>query len=163
MRVLPPLIATPCLVSLSIASWAPAVIAQMAPGIDVRTWQPSIDPNASMVLEPTTTPGAWQWNTGAWVHYDQDPVALTGLTGSGALPSSRRLIAHSIGTDIVGAVGLGDRTSVGLDIPMLLWQDGASSVPESLVHGGHAPATRLGDVTVLGKVAIVSDDRDGVE
>ena len=51
---------------VSLASLAPRVAsAQTYPSIDARTWRPSTDPGGGVVLEPTTTPAAWNWNVGA--------------------------------------------------------------------------------------------------
>ncbi len=131
--------------------------AQTVPSIDARTWQPSPDPSASLVLEPATTPGAWQWNVGAWAHYAQDPVVLRNSTGVESRP-----VAHLVAADLVAEIGLGDRAAVGLDVPAFLWQDGTSSLPVGVVTGGTVPASGIGDVSALGKVTLVSNDRQSV-
>ena len=54
--------------------------AQTEPSVDARTWRPSMAPEAGLVLEPTQSPGPWQWNTGAWVSYSHMPVVLRDAT-----------------------------------------------------------------------------------
>jgi OOP family OmpA-OmpF porin len=130
--------------------------AQTAPSIDVRTWMPSPDPKASLVLEPTTTPGPWQWNVGAWAHYAQDPVVLRDAANGAIRP-----VAHLVATDLVAGIGLGARASVGIDVPAFLWQDGASSLAPAVVRGGKVTASGVGDVSAIGKVTVVSNDRHG--
>jgi OOP family OmpA-OmpF porin len=150
------------LASLSVASglWgAPggSAHAQTAPSLDMRTWRPSADPRANLILEPVTTPGSWQWNVGAWAHYAQDPVVLHNPTGIETRP-----VSHLIAADLVACIGVGDRASVGLDVPVFLWQEGAGSLSPSIVRGGKVPTTGVGDVSALGKVTLVSNDRQGV-
>jgi hypothetical protein len=124
----------------------------------MRTWRPSSDPNAGLVLEPVTTPGAWQWSVGVWTRYEQSPVVLR----SGAGGAQQTPVEHSLGADLVADMGLGDRAAVGIDVPFVLWQDGAASLPPSVVSGGKATATSLGDVVLDAKAAIISNDRQGV-
>ncbi len=112
-----------------------------------------------MVLEPATTPGAWQWNVAVWIHYAQTPVALRDTATGGV---TFRPLEHALGADLVAGVGLGDRGAVGVDVPVLLWQDGASSLPEEVVTDGAVPTTALGDLALHGKATVVSDDRQGV-
>ncbi|HEX4629258.1 MAG TPA: hypothetical protein VH137_10765, partial [Gemmatimonadales bacterium] len=131
--------------------------AQTAPSLDLRTWRPSPDPRANLILEPVTTPGSWQWSVGAWAQYAEDPVILRAPTGVEVRP-----VAHLLAADFVACVGLGDRASVGLDVPAFLWQEGAGGLSSGIVGGGKAPTTGLGDVSAVGKVTLVSDDRQGV-
>ena len=131
---------------LAVAS-APAR-AQSAPSIDARTWRPSTDADASLVLEPTTTPGPWRWNVGAWAQYAQDPILFRAASGATLRP-----VEHSVGLDVTAGLGLGDRVTVGVDVPLFLWQNGDSAA---------LPATGLGDVAVLGKVTALSNDHQGV-
>ena len=50
------LVAGACAVAL-LSSTAGGALAQGRPSIDARTWRPSTDPNASLVIEPAITPG----------------------------------------------------------------------------------------------------------
>jgi hypothetical protein len=135
-----------------------AALGQTAPSVDTSTWRPSVDPEAGLALEPVETPGPWRANVGLWLQFAQSPVAVRDPAGSGTLNPVR----HAFGMDLVAALGLGERAEVGVDVPAVLWQDGDSNLPGSVVAGGAAPATRLGDVALRGKVTIVSNDRQGV-
>jgi OOP family OmpA-OmpF porin len=125
----------------------------------MRTWRPSSDPDAGLVLEPVKTPGPWHFNAGAWAHYEQSPIVLRDAT-TGAVVL--RPVEHSLGVDLVAGTGLGDRASVGVDLPLLLWQDGNSALPSSVVSRGEVTATGLGDVAIYAKATIASNDRQGV-
>ncbi len=111
-----------------------------------------------MVLEPATTPGSWQPNVGAWLQYAHAPVRLK-LPGTG---DELRAVGHMLAADVVAGLGLGDRAALGLDLPVLLWQDGTTPAPEGFVTGGAVPATGVGDLALHGKATVVSNDRQGV-
>jgi OOP family OmpA-OmpF porin len=148
-----PLATLPALAALALPV---AAVAQTAPSVDARTWAPSMAPEAGLVLEPTSSPGSWQWNVAAWLSYAQGPVALRG-------PSSTiEPLRNQLGVDLVAGVGLGDRAAIGVDVPVLLYQDGASGLAPGIVSGGRVPASGFGDLVVLGKGTIVRNDPRGV-
>ncbi|HEY8042128.1 MAG TPA: thrombospondin type 3 repeat-containing protein [Polyangiaceae bacterium] len=146
------------LVPALLGSAPAAALAQTLPSIDARTWTPSVAPQAGLILEPTQSPGPWQWNTGAWVSYAQSPVALR--DSSGNLVS--RPLDHALGADLVASVGLGERAALGIDLPVLLFQDGTKGLSDKILTGGAVPTGGVGDVSLLGKATIVSNDRQGV-
>jgi hypothetical protein len=73
-----------------------------------------------------------------------------------------RPVEHAIDADLVAGIGLGPRASVGLDLPVVAWQDGSAGLPGAIVTGGTVPATRLGDLALTGKATVVSNDRRGL-
>jgi hypothetical protein len=131
--------------------------AQPLPSIDMRTWRPSPDADASLVLEPAVTAGPWHWNAGAWLQYAEDPVLYRNRGGQ-----ELRAVAHFVGIDFTGGLGLGDRVSVGFDLPVVIWQNGDSPLPPQLFNEGTLPPTALGDTSIVGKLTIASNDRQGV-
>jgi hypothetical protein len=133
-----------------------AVSAQILPSVDVRTWRPSTDPSASLVLEPMATPGPWNWSVGAWLDYTNRPVTITENGG----PTALHPIENLLGSDVTASLGLGKRASVGIDLPMFLYQNGSGGLPAAAVTSRHVPTTGLGDLAVTGKGAIV-DNADG--
>jgi OOP family OmpA-OmpF porin len=145
--------------AMAVLTSAGGATAQVLPSIDARTWRPSADPRASLASEPVVTPGPWNWNVGVWTHYSQDPLVLRDpATGSVA----SRPVEHLAGADLVAGIGIGSRVAVGADVPAFVWQDGTSPLPAGVVGPGSLPASGLGDVSLLGKVAILSNDRDGL-
>jgi hypothetical protein len=130
--------------------------AQTLPSIDARTWRPSTDSQSSLVLEPPSSPGPWQWNVGAWLSYAQSPVVLRDpSTGRVAL----RPVLHALGCDLVAGLGLGERAAVGIDVPVFVWQDGASGMPATIASSSSIPPSGLGDVVLHAKATIVDDNR----
>ena len=142
-----------------LASVPVVAAAQIAPSIDARTWSPSMDPGAGLVLEPTQSPGPWQWNVGAWMSYAQSPVLLRFASSNDV---AYRPLDHALGVDLVAGIGLGDRAAIGVDVPVLLFQDGTSGLPGSIVSGGRVPAGGIGDVAILGKGTLLRNDPHGV-
>jgi hypothetical protein len=149
-----------CAIASLLLGLAPRMaLAQTRPSIDVRTWRPSSDPRAGLVLEPVSTSGPWQWNIGAWVHYAQSPVVLRDPTTSAV---NSRPLDHVLGSDLVAGMGLGAGVAIGVSVPIFLWQDGTSSLPPTVVGPGAVPTTGLGDMGLHGKVTVLSNDRQGI-
>ncbi len=136
-----------------------AGFAQERPSLDLRTWRPPIDPLAGLVSEPVTSPGSWRWNVALWGHYAQSPVVLRDAA-TGVIAS--RPLEQALAADVVASIGIGDRTTIGFDVPVLVWQDGSSSLPASVVTRGQVIASGLGDAAISAKATIVSNDRQGV-
>ena len=134
------------------AAWA-----QTLPSLDVRTWRPSTDPAASLVLEPAATPGPWNYDVGAWLSYANRPVTISQSGGSNLLRPINNLIA----ADLTASLGLGTWAAVGLDLPVFLYQEGSSGLPANAVTSGRAPASGLGDLAVTGKAAILTNEDGG--
>ena len=145
----------PILALVGVAAVARAS-AQTLPSLDVRTWRPSTDPGASLVLEPTATPGPWNWNVGAWFSYANQPVILK----EGSVTAFRPL-QNQVGADLTSSLGLSSRAAIGLDFPAFLFQDGSSGIPRAAVTTGHVPSIGIGDLAITGKAAIVPDEEGG--
>ncbi|HEY4014640.1 MAG TPA: thrombospondin type 3 repeat-containing protein [Polyangiaceae bacterium] len=126
----------------------------VVPPAAARTWRPPTDPAGDLATEPVVTPGSWRWNLGLWGSYAQDPVVLRDAS-TGAATS--RPLEHAIGLDVVANIGLGSRAAVGVDLPMSLWQDGSAFAPRDPFH-----TTALGDLAIIGKATIASNDRQGL-
>lgn len=127
-----------------------------APDVDVRTWAPSSDPRANLVLEPVTTPGPWQFSVGAWTHYERDSVAVTSFTGTVAHP-----LQDQLGLDITASLGLGKRAEVGLRAPTFLYADGTSGLAPAIVSSGKVPTAGFGNLALQGKGTILENHIGG--
>jgi hypothetical protein len=138
---------------------ASSAAAQTLPSIDARTWRPSTDGQASLVLEPPSTPGGWEWNVGAWSSYTQSPVVLRDATTGEAI---YKPVLHSLGLDVTAGLGIGERAAIGIDVPLILWQDGSSGLPPTIASTGAVPTSGIGDIFLHAKAAIVDNARGGV-
>ncbi len=149
------LIAT--LASAFLASSSIALAQSTAPSIDARTWRPSTDPGAGMILEPTTTPGASNWNVGGWANYAYRSVTIDDpATGARLRP-----VKSFVGLDLVAGLGIGKRVSLGLSLPTAIYQTGTRSLPTSISSSGEAPTSAIGDLGLHGKMTILDASQGG--
>jgi OmpA-OmpF porin, OOP family len=132
--------------------------AQDRPSVDVRTFRPSTDPRAHMVLEPVTVPAAWNPNVAAWFAYANRPVRLR----DGGTGLSYRPIEHQLHLDLTAGIALGAHAHVGVGLPIALYQSGTANLPRQLSSSSSAPASALGDLALHGKVTVVSNDQGGL-
>jgi OOP family OmpA-OmpF porin len=137
---------------------AASASAQTLPSLDVRTWRPSTDPGASLVLEPMAVPLLGEWNVGAWVDYANKPVTLR-LTGTQTI--AFRPVENQLGADLTGSLGIGARMAVGVDLPVLLYQNGSSALPTTVSSTGSVPTSGIGDLALNVKGLILGNEQGG--
>lgn len=132
--------------------------AQERPALDTRTWRPSTDPNASLVLEPAVTPGPGVLTVGAYGHYSFRPVSLrVGPQGSIAL----RPLEHVFGVDAIANLGIGARLAVGAVIPVVVHQDGSKPLPPSVSDRSSVATSGFGDLGLSVKGALLRNEHGG--
>jgi OOP family OmpA-OmpF porin len=132
--------------------------AQTLPSIDARTWRPSFDPAANLVTEPVTTPGAGNWNVGAFTHYSFRPITVH-HADSGDV--AFRPVEHLVGMDLGGTVGIGDRIALGASLPLVLFQDGDSGLPSTISQSSRTPQFGIGDASLALKGTLISNAGGG--
>jgi OOP family OmpA-OmpF porin len=153
----PSILAPSLLLAAAVVS-SPA-LAQTLPSIDTHTFRPPTDPNAGLVLEPAATPGPGLLNLGAWMHYSADPVTLR---DTGTSNVALRPVTSVLGADLTAGYGIGDRGFVGVDVPLVLYQNGDGPLPSTVVSNGHVPTTAIGDLGLFGKATIISNSKNGL-
>jgi hypothetical protein len=132
---------------------APSVVrAQTSPSLDLRTFQPSVDPKGSLYMEPALTPGAGLWNVSGWFSYGYRPVVLKDSSGD----ITAKLISHQLSFDLLGNIGIGKVGALGFALPTVLYQHGESTDRGAAAMGGSSiPTQSLGDASIIGKATIV--------
>lgn len=145
------------LLALASVSLTSVASAQQLPSIDARTWRPSGDPRAGLVLEPTTTQGPGVLNLGAYANYTLFPVTLRTPDSSNV---QSRPVAHFVGMDLIAGIGLGSRAAVGVTMPIALFQTGDDNLP-SKVAATPVSTTAMGDLSLFGKVSILDNPNGG--
>ncbi len=136
-----------CAVALSRPAWS-----EPQPSIDLRNLQPPTDPQGSIYMEPTATPGPWKWNTAGWLSYAWRPVVLR----DGAGNVLGRIVDHQLSFDFLANMGIGSRGAIGIDVPSVLYQSGETKISTARVMGDSSlPAHALGDLALVGKATIV--------
>lgn len=128
------------------------------PSLDARTWRPSTDPNASLVIEPAVTPGPGVLSIGAYSHYSFQPVSLK---RAGTDDVALRPLQHSLGLDAVANLGIGQRLALGLAVPVILYQDGTRPLPPSVSQVDATPSTGIGDLGLSVKGSILRNENGG--
>jgi OmpA-OmpF porin, OOP family len=137
------------LLLLFVLSSSVDVRAEPVPSLDLRNFHPPTDPNGSLFLEPTATPGPWAWNVGAWVSYAYRSVTLEGSSGdTEAIP-----LEHQLSLDYLASLGIGERLAIGLSLPTVLYQSGDELPPE--LGDGQLPQTAIGDAAFNAKATLV--------
>src|SRR5689334_12939547 len=92
-----------------------------AQAIDARTWRASTDPGAGLVLEPVASQGGGNVSFGAWGTYAHRPVTLRRADDNAVV---FRPVSSLVTLDLTANIGVGSRASLGLDVPLYLYQDG---------------------------------------
>ena len=146
-----------CVLLVALAS-ARGAGAQVLPSVDTRTYRPSTDPNASMILEPVATPGPGLFAFGAIGSWSFRPLVLK---KAGTEDVAYRPLEHVFALDATGQVGIGQRFALGASVPMILYQDGDGRLPKTVSEVDHAPRTALGDAALTLKGAIVRNEEGG--
>jgi hypothetical protein len=129
---------------------APVSAADPVPSLDLRNFEPPVDPAGFLYLEPASTPGPWNWNFGAYGSYAVSPVVLEGANGQ-----EKKAISHQVSFDYFANVGIGKRLALGLTIPTVVYQTG-DDVRALLPGSAALPHTAFGDLTAVAKGTIVS-------
>jgi len=134
---------------LGVFALSRVAIAEPVPSLDLRNFHPPADPAGSLYLEPTATPGAGDWNVGAWLSYAHRPVTLEDGSGNRvAIP-----VKNQLSLDYVAALGILDRLAVSLTLPTVLYQNGDDVNAE--LGDGRLPQTALGDAAFGLKATLV--------
>jgi len=140
------------------ASWLAARgAAAQLPSIDIRTWRPSVDPSASLVLESPNTPGPWAVNFGSYLDWQLRPVSVK----DGAGTTLYRPIDWGFGLNVLANIGLGDHASLGVTMPAVFGQTGSENLPSN-VAARPVAGTALGDLGFTAKVKIIDNKNGGL-
>ena len=134
------------------------------PSLDVRTWRPSVDPSASLVLESPNTPGSWAFNMAAYLDGSVYPLTIKdNVLGANGNPTQNvlyRPVDWGFGMNLLANIGLGKHASLGVVLPVVLYQDGSSGLP-STVATNPVAAAALGDLAFSAKVGIIDNVNGG--
>ncbi len=117
------------------------------PGLDLRGFQPPLDPQSSLVLEPVATPRSGDFSASWLTSYSYRLVRVIDEHGTQlAVP-----VRHQLSYDALFNVGAGKRWALGLAAPGVLYQTGDRIGADPW----RPPTTALGDPSVEAKFVIV--------
>lgn len=116
------------------------------PSLDLRGFQPPLDPQSSLVLEPVATPRGGDFSASWLMSYSYRLVRIIDEHGTQlAVP-----IAHQLSYDALFNIGIGQRWALGLAAPGVLYQTGDRIATDPW----RAPTSALGDPSLEGKFVI---------
>ena len=128
------------------------------PSIDLRVFRPSTSADASLYLESSQSPGAWQGHVGSWFSYMYRPVVVRASDGSVATS----IIGHQLTMDVVGSIGISDFGALGVSVPSILYQHGDENAVSASVRGPRPLVSQaLGDIALTAKVSLVRYELGG--
>jgi outer membrane protein OmpA-like peptidoglycan-associated protein len=101
------------------------------------------------------------WDSGLWLTFEDDPLVVKDVATGDRLG---RLVDARVGGSLVGALGLYDRFEIGLELPLVLYQDRSSNIPGVTT----APLPSLtsigvGDLRLAPKVSLLRTADQGVD
>lgn len=139
------------LLFVSTLGFAGVASADPAPSFDLRRFSPPTDPQGTLFLEPTATPGAGNANAGAWLSYAHRPIVLR---RDGEIVSA--VVKDQASLDATLGLGIGKRAAIGLAIPVIIAQSTGDERPALAALGDSRIATRaVGDLALTGKANLV--------
>src|SRR5262245_35602637 len=81
-----------------------------APSLELRGWNPPVDPAGGLSYEPAASPDTLDWNVALWQSYGWRPVVLRDPVEDDV---AVRVLDHQYGGDLILNVGFFERFSVG--------------------------------------------------
>lgn len=139
---------------------APLAKADEPPSADLRGTFAPLHHDAGVTTESVRSPGTGEMTAAARMSYAFRPVVLRDAQGEIA----SRIVEHQFTGDFVASVGLFERLTLGLDLPIVLAQTGDEIDPGSdlarFVDPEPAPLTALGDLGIRAKGTLVIPDTD---
>lgn len=122
-------------------------LSAQTPSLNARGFAPPMDPQASFSLEPTSTPGSFNYSAGLLSSYAYRLVRFEDASGgTQAIP-----IRHQLSYDVLFNLGLGRRWAFGLALPVVAYQSGDQRADVSW----RPPKSALGDPTLELKTVLV--------
>jgi hypothetical protein len=119
------------------------------PSLDLRNFYPPLDPDSSLNLESSATPGPGNWNVGVWASYALSPITLGGPGGE----TLATVIKHQFSVDYFVGLGIGERLGLGLTLPTVVYQTG-DNVSGLIPGASDLPPAAVGDLSVAAKATL---------
>jgi len=132
--------------------------------IEVERFRPALDPYGYVITEGTAPLTSLQVHAGIWGNYSQDQAILqaAGDRIVGPPPGNRDgVIDERTLIDLQLGMGIGDRFSLTVDAPLVVWQTGfepAAPFPVSPDNAIEVEPAGVGDLRVTPKLSLVDVD-----
>lgn len=126
-----------------------------AEALNIQPQRPNIGPNGTFRLGGSQTLPARNFSLGMVANYPQQPLVMSNVVGG--TRSTQSIVNFAATNDFLAEVGLHDRITVGVDVPMSL----VRHVPIN-VAGTTNDFFRLGDIALYSRFNLVDETRAGV-
>lgn len=128
-----------------------------AQGFDLQQFNPMPNPGQNVFSGASADVAPhMEWSAFVLFNYANDPLVLENEQGDRV----QSVVEHSGTVHLLGSVGLFDRLEIGIDVPVIVWQDG-DAVPGGAVSPADA-GFGIGDLRLVPKVQLFST-RDNPE
>jgi hypothetical protein len=116
-------------------------------GIDVERYSPVLDAQGFIGIQATRTPGPGRYNFGLNLNYSIEPLKIQDGPG---------IIDHRVGGNFLFQIGIGGRWAVGVDLPLVFYQDATA---DPLMDGlGQIPSSALSDPRLVLRYRFLGED-----
>ncbi|MEM7137254.1 MAG: hypothetical protein AAF500_11780 [Myxococcota bacterium] len=95
-----------------------------AQSINIERFRPSLDRFGFLGIQGSATPGHLRWNLALWSWYSNRSLRVRPGDGT-----TENAIKHQLTSDVLFQLGLFGRWSLALEIPLVLYQQGGTTVP----------------------------------
>lgn len=120
--------------------------------VSVERFRPALDGFGFIGIDGSTMPGSGRWNLGLWTTYSRN-TAHVSVGGP-----RQSIVRHRLVGDLQFQIGIGSRAAFGLDLPVLLHQQGdAVALGDG---GGSLSGSGIGDPRFHGRVRILGEAAD---
>ena len=146
----------PLMASLSLSTAAGAQSSEEDRTFNLERFRPALDRYGILDVESGQVRGHLDFDLGLVVNYSLNPLLIR---EEGERVGA--LVAHRVGGNLTGNIGLLDFLSLGVDLPLIIFQaadvDGSKSAVADLA-GGDLSAIAVGDLRLQPKVQLVKRD-----
>jgi len=126
-----------------------------AQSLDVQAFRPSPFAQDLFTVGTGQTKAPCWWCAGLYLNYQNEPLVLRAVDGKGE-SIIRRLVEHQITANLLASFTLADWFALGLDVPVIAWQDG-----QDLAGFPSASAFGMGDIRIYPRFRL-ANVKDGL-
>ncbi len=131
--------------------------------INAETMRPSLTKEGIIDVESADLGTNGNFDLGLWFWYANDPLVIAERDDDSVRVN--RLVSDRIGTSLTFAYSILDWMQLGVEVPLILWQDGETSNLNSIIPSNQVTNLTgfgLGDIRVLPKFRLLSAEKSGV-
>ncbi len=132
--------------------------------VDAETLRPALDRHGIIDVEGGKVLEHLDFDLGLWLGYSDDPLVYYNQSNNELSSRERSLVSQRLGANLLANIGLLDWLSLGIDVPVILYQNGATNIPGVPVANNISSLSSagLGDIRFTPKLRLLNAERHGV-